>query len=58
MGIAPSTYYDQRAKIIDDTALVENMGEIADGFEADGYRRMQAALRHQGLIVNHKRSGA
>jgi putative transposase len=31
------------------------MGEIADSFEAYGYRRMQAALRHRGLIVNHKK---
>jgi putative transposase len=55
MGIARSTYYDQPVKSIDDTALVETMGEIADSFEAYGYRRMQAALRHLGLIVNHKK---
>jgi putative transposase len=35
--------------------LVETMGEIADSFEAYGYRRMQAALRRRGLIVNHKK---
>jgi putative transposase len=55
MGIARSTYYDQPAKIVDDTGLVETMSEIADSFEAYGYRRMQAALRHRGLIVNHKK---
>jgi putative transposase len=55
MGIARSTYYDQPARSIDDTALVETMGEIADSFEAYGYRRMQAALRQRGFIVNHKK---
>ncbi len=55
MGIARSTYYDQPARSVDDTALVELMGEIADSFEAYGYRRMQAALRHLGLVANHKK---
>jgi putative transposase len=55
MGIARSTYYDQPARSIDDTALVETMGEIADSFEAYGYRRMQAALRQRGFIINHKK---
>jgi len=26
---------------------------ISDSFEAYGYRRMQAALRQQGMVVNH-----
>jgi putative transposase len=55
MGIAHSTDYDLPARSIDDTALVETMGEIADSFEAYGYRRMQAALRQRGFIVNHKK---
>lgn len=55
MGIARSTYYDQPVRTVDDTALVELMGEIADRFEAYGYRRMRAALRHRGLVVNHKK---
>jgi putative transposase len=55
MGIARSTYYDRSAVSIDDTALVEQMVAISDSFEAYGYRRMQAALRHRGLIVNHKK---
>ena len=55
MGIARSTYYDKPAISIDDTALVETMAVIADSFEAYGYRRMQAALRHRGLVVNHKK---
>ena len=55
MGIARSTYYDKPAISIDDTALVETMVMISDSFEAYGYRRMRAALRHRGLIVNHKK---
>ncbi|TPJ57636.1 transposase [Mesorhizobium sp. B2-6-1] len=31
------------------------MGEISDSFEAYGYRRMQAALRQRGIVVNHKK---
>ena len=55
MGIARSTYYDPPAITVDDTALVEAMAAVSDTFEAYGYRRMQAALRHRGLIVNHKK---
>ncbi|GAC1563107.1 MAG: hypothetical protein NVS2B5_28350 [Beijerinckiaceae bacterium] len=55
MGIARSTYYDQAAIAVSDTELVETMAEIAESFEAYGYRRMQAALRHRGLVVNHKK---
>ena len=55
MGIARSTYYDKPAISIDDTALVETMAAISESFEAYGYRRMQAALRHRGLVVNHKK---
>ncbi len=55
MGIARSTYYDKPTISIDDTELVETMAAISENFEAYGYRRMQAALRHRGLIVNHKK---
>ena len=55
MGIARSTYYDQPAVSVDDTALVETMVTISESFEAYGYRRMQAALRHRGFAVNHKK---
>jgi putative transposase len=55
MGIARSTYYDKPAISIDDTALVETMVVISDSFEAYGYRRMRAALRHRGFVVNHKK---
>lgn len=58
MGLARVTYHDKPATSIDDTALVETMAAVSDSFEAYGYRRMQAALRHRGFVVNHKRSGA
>ena len=56
MGIARSTYYGRtNGHRSDDTALVEAMHAIKDEFEAYGWRRMQAALRHRGWIVNHKK---
>ena len=55
MGIARSTYYHASNGSADDTALVEAMHAIKDEFEAYGWRRMQAALRHRGWIVNHKK---
>lgn len=55
MGIARSTYYDRRQKQVDDTAVVEALFAICDEFESYGYRRAGAALRQQGLVVNHKK---
>jgi hypothetical protein len=55
MGLAGSTCYDQPARVVDDTALVDAICAIRDEFEAYGYRRMGAALRQQGLVVNHKK---
>ena len=55
MGIARSTYYDKPKGSADGTALVEAMHAIKDEFEAYGWRRMQAALRHRGWVVNHKK---
>lgn len=55
MGIARSTYYDGPETAADDTAIVEAMFAIVDEFEFYGYRRVGAALRQQGLVVNHKK---
>jgi putative transposase len=55
MGIARSTYYDTLASTPDDTAIVEAIGAICDEFEHYGWRRVQAALRQQGIVVNHKK---
>jgi putative transposase len=55
MGIARSTYYAEPDERRDDTALVEAIAAICSEFEAYGWRRVQAALRQQGLVVNHKK---
>jgi len=55
MGIARSTFYDQPTAPADDTAIVEAIAAICDEFEAYGWRRVRAELRHRGIIVNHKK---
>lgn len=55
MGIERSTYYDRPERTVDDTAIVETIFAICDEFEAYGYRRVGAALRQQGMVVNHKK---
>jgi putative transposase len=55
MGLARSTYYDAPRATVDDTAIVEAMAAICDEFEAYGWRRVGAALRQRGLVVNHKK---
>ena len=55
MGIARSTYYDRPERAADDTAVVEAIFAISDEFECYGYRRVGAALRQQGLVVNAKK---
>lgn len=55
MGLARSTFYEAAAVSTDDTAIVEAIGVICDEFECYGWRRVRAALRQQGLIVNHKK---
>lgn len=55
MGISRSTYYETPLSGLDDTAIVEAIARICDEFEHYGWRRVQAALRHQGLLVNHKK---
>ena len=55
MGIARSTYCDEPGRALDDPALMEVMTAVSDEFEAYGWRRVQAALRQQGFIVNHKK---
>ena len=55
MGISRSAYYDAPVAAPDDSAIVEAMSAIRDEFERYGWRRMQAAIRQQGLVVNHKK---
>src|SRR5258708_12757444 len=42
-------------RAIDDMALVEAITAICDEFEHYGWRRVRAALRQQGMVVNHKK---
>ena len=54
MGIARSTFYAAPPAPKDDTAIVEAIAGVCDEFEFYGWRRVQAALRQQGVIVNHQ----
>ena len=47
MGLARSAYYHEPNGSANYTALVEAMHAIKGEFEAYGWRRMQAALRHR-----------
>ena len=55
MRISRSACYDALSAAPDHTALVEAMAAICDEFERYGWRRVQAALRQQGVAVNHKK---
>ena len=51
MGLPRSTFYDTPATEAD-TEIVARMTAICEEFEAYGYRRVGAELRHQGIVVN------
>jgi len=55
MGIARSTFYDAPDARASDVAVVAEMKAICDEFEAYGYRRVDAELRHRGMVVNAKK---
>ena len=55
MGIARSTFYDAPTVRAGDAVIVEEMKVIRDEFEAYGYRRLGAELRHRGIVVNAKK---
>jgi putative transposase len=55
MGMPRSTFYDAPATRLDDAQILARMALICDEFEAYGYRRVGAELRHQGVVVNHKK---
>src|SRR5258706_10324727 len=55
MGLPRSTFYDAPTVHLDDTEIVDRIRTICDEFEAYGYRRVGAPLRHHGVIVNHKK---
>jgi HTH-like domain len=55
MGLPRSTYYDVASREADDAEIVATMVAICDEFEAYGYRRVGAELRHRGIVVNSKK---
>jgi putative transposase len=55
MGIARATYYREPVGRLNDAELLAAITAICDEFEAYGWRRVPAALRHQGVVANHKR---
>jgi putative transposase len=54
MGIARSTYYNAPARDRD-AEILTRIEAICAEFEAYGYRRITAELRHQGHVVNGKK---
>jgi putative transposase len=55
MGLPRSTYYDAPSIEADDLEIVATMTAICDEFEAYGYRRVGAEMRHRGIVVNSKK---
>ena len=55
MGLPRSTFYDAPEIDASDNAIVIAIAAICADFESYGYRRVGAALRHQGLVVNGKK---
>ena len=55
MGLSRSTFYDAPRAALQPGELLARIGAICDAFECYGYRRVRAALRHQGIVVNAKR---
>ena len=55
MGIGRSTFYDAPDARASDAIIVAEMKTICDQFEAYGYRRVDAELRHRGIVVNAKK---
>ena len=55
MGLSRSTFYDTAPVRLDADTLLAWIGAIYDEFECYGYRRIGAALRHQGVVVNGKK---
>ena len=55
MGLSRSTFYDAAPAALDADGLLARIGAVCDEFECYGYRRVGAALRHQGVVVNGKK---
>src|SRR5208283_1637615 len=55
MGVARSTFYDASPAPLALSEVLTRIRMICDEFECYGYRRVGAALRHQGVVVNSKK---
>jgi len=55
MRLSRSTYYDVPPVPATLSDVVARISAICDEFECYGYRRVGAALRHQGVVVNGKK---
>ena len=55
MSLSRSTFYDPSPAPVGPDELVTRIGAICDEFECYGYRRVGAALRQQGVVVNGKK---
>jgi HTH-like domain/Integrase core domain len=55
MGLSRSTFYDAPPIAVPHGDIVTRISAICDEFECYGYRRVGAALRHQGVVVNSKK---
>ncbi len=55
MRLPRSTVYDAPSLAVDDAEIIGRMQAICDEFETYGYRRVGAALRQQGVVVNAKK---
>ena len=55
MDMPRSTFYDAPAVAGGDSEILARITAICDVFESYGYRRVGAALHHQGVVVNSKK---
>jgi putative transposase len=55
MGLSRSTFYDPPPVTTAPGEVLVRIKAICDEFECYGYRRVGAALRHQGVVVNNKK---
>ncbi len=55
MGLARSSYYAAGKAKLPDAAIIAEIVAITDEFEAYGYRRVGAELRHRGHVANAKK---
>ncbi|WP_371743966.1 IS3 family transposase [Mangrovicoccus sp. HB161399] len=55
MNVARSSFYADPGPRPGDTVIIDEIRAISDEFEGYGYRRVDAELRHRGMVVNSKK---